>query len=564
MSQENDISFWRTNTSLTFRMGEGLDLDLLNEDRSVIHTGRLLERSDAGLGSGLWTEVFVLVLDNYLIVAQREENNGVGRYRVLRQPIALELVSVMGSADSPVQRRNSVFRRASAQRGNRTFTLRAGFPIMSTSTEPSPVYAFTIRHSGKHGGFVTLCAETPHIRNEWRLKLEEASRSRKSAQVLRKILDVSVFAIDVSHLSSISAPAHSERNTTFNARMTCSIPFTTADGRDLVAIGCEAGVWFGLRHDPQPFHRMLNLKMVSQCAILEEYGIFLVLADKSLYAYDLEALVPSSRRSAPAARKTPQRLSGKGDVAFFRVGNVNGTTLVIYAKWKRNETTFRALEPDISKRTEKTPTLAELGLKEWFKIHTNFYIPCECFDVIFLRRKIAIPCVEGFVIMMISDPYSVMLPHSDDRTYKPLLERCRSSRPRGMFRVSSEEFLLCYDNFGLYVDEHGDPSRPSIMIEWEGTAECAAHLPPYILLFNTNFIEVRHLQTGCLAQILPGDGLRCLCDGRDRIASYRGGMPPPPCVHGVMNSEPDIIVRSGVEERPTALRVFDLIPIVSV
>jgi hypothetical protein len=68
--------------------------------------------------------------------------------------------------------------------------------------------------------------------------------------------------------------------------------------------------------------------------------------------------------------------------------------------------------------------------------------------------------------------------------------------------------------FGLYVDRHGDPSRAVSTVEWEGTAERAAHHPPYVLLFDSRFIEVRHVETGRLAQILPGTEVRCIWDGR--------------------------------------------------
>ena len=91
--------------------------------------------------------------------------------------------------------------------------------------------------------------------------------------------------------------------------------------------------------------------MVTQCAMLEDFGIFLVLADKvfawrfksvmfsltcpmqSLFAYHIEALVPSSPQSAHTSQ-TPQKLSGNKDVHFFSVGNLNGRTLVIYMKKK--------------------------------------------------------------------------------------------------------------------------------------------------------------------------------------------------------------------------------------
>lgn len=68
--------------------------------------------------------------------------------------------------------------------------------------------------------------------------------------------------------------------------------------------------------------------------------------------------------------------------------------------------------------------------------------------------------------------------------------------------------------FGLYVDRHGDPSRTIGTIEWEGTAERVAWHPPYVLLFDSRFIEIRHVETGRLAQIIPGNDIRCIWDGR--------------------------------------------------
>jgi RHO1 GDP-GTP exchange protein 1/2 len=76
----------------------------------------------------------------------------------------------------------------------------------------------------------------------------------------------------------------------------------THDGRRLVAIGCTEGVWIGYRHDsPCKFislsltmtykksfvamSRVLHLKKVTQCAVLDDFGLFLVLADKVLLWY---------------------------------------------------------------------------------------------------------------------------------------------------------------------------------------------------------------------------------------------------------------------------------------
>jgi len=56
---------------------------------------------------------------------------------------------------------------------------------------------------------------------------------------------------------------------------------------------------------------------------------------QSLFAYHIEALVPSSPGAANASQ-TPQKLSGNKDVQFFTVGNLNGRTLVIYMKKKES------------------------------------------------------------------------------------------------------------------------------------------------------------------------------------------------------------------------------------
>ena len=103
--------------------------------------------------------------------------------------------------------------------------------------------------------------------------------------------------------------------------------------------------------------RVLQLKMVTQCAMLEDFGIFLVLSDKvkappcfpnlkidhlmrdffsiqkSLFAYHIEALVPTSPQS-PNTSQAPQKLNGPNDVHFFSVGSLGGRTLVIYMKKK--------------------------------------------------------------------------------------------------------------------------------------------------------------------------------------------------------------------------------------
>jgi len=147
--------------------------------------------------------------------------------------------------------------------------------------------------------------------------------------------------------------------------------------------------------------------MVTQCTILDDFGLFLVLADKSLLAYHIEALVPPTQQPTTVSQ-APQRLNGNKEVQFFSVGNVLGRTLVIYMRKRGTSSHFHALEPIVDKINERArePT-GRFGLfrshkPEWFRPYKEFTLPHESFDLIFLKAKIAVLCTKGFEIMDIN------------------------------------------------------------------------------------------------------------------------------------------------------------------
>ena len=116
--------------------------------------------------------------------------------------------------------------------------------------------------------------------------------------------------------------------------------------------------------------------------------------------------------------------------------------------------------------------------------------------------------------------------------------------------------------------------REKPLIEWEGTAERVAWHPPYVLVFDSRFIEVRTVETGRLCQIIQGEDIRAIWDGR-------GTSQPPPSfphsgqtwadifsletrIHGVMRAtEPPVANLNGqlTARRPVAAQhVFELVP----
>jgi len=141
--------------------------------------------------------------------------------------------------------------------------------------------------------------------------------------------------------------------------------------------------------------------------------------------------------------------------------------------------------------------------------------------------------------MDLSDLQGITIPQKEDPHLKKLTKRFQSCRAMGMFRLSEDRFLLCYDEFGLYVDKYGKPSHPTGIVEWEGKAEKVVWHPPYVLLFNSQFIEIRHMETGYLAQIISGNDIQCIWDGQgiDKPQATTQSASQGSRVHGVMNRE---------------------------
>ncbi|KAF9269276.1 Dbl domain-containing protein [Marasmius fiardii PR-910] len=604
VSAKQKVELWRYNSNIVFKPGEWIDMDLLNENRSLIHTGKLLRQPEGGLNG--WSELFVLLFDNYFVMTKCREKDGITKYYVNRRPIPLDLLALVNFTDPPTQRGAGLLRNLRGERHNTATSdpssnlLRAnengastlniaaaGMTNPSSTSVPTPtdsrsVFPCTIHHNGRMGGAYILYAESQQARMEWRTKLEEAMGLRKVVQESNKVFEIETLSSDtflVPPVIGANPPDGATWSDQFTGKVTCSVPFNTPDGRGLVAIGCAEGVWIGFRHDSRSMRRVLHLKMVSQCAMLEDFGIFLVLADKSLFAYHIEALVPSSPSSQHASQ-TPQKLSGNKDVHFFSVGTLQGRTLVIYMKKKSMDSIFYAVEPVIGKIKEVSKAPAGLGSRfgfrtpksDWFRPFREFFLPSESYDLIFLKARIAILCSKGFEIMDLSDLQSVTIPQREDPRLSSLIKRCEACKPLGMFRSTDEEFLLCYNEFGLYVNKRGEPSRQNGLIEWEGTAERVALHSPYILLFDIRFIEIRHVQTGRLAQIINGHDVHCLWDGRGaKVAATINSIPgqedddrmvQEPRVHGVMNAaESRVGFQNGRNtSKAIAQHVFELIP----
>ena len=71
--------------------------------------------------------------------------------------------------------------------------------------------------------------------------------------------------------------------------------------------------------------------------------------------------------------------------------------------------------------------------------------------------------------------------------------------------------------FAFFADRHGDPlkERMNDIIEWEGRPDTVVFYRPYVLAFDTRFVEIRDTsQRGKLVQVINGSNIRCSYDGQ--------------------------------------------------
>ncbi|PWN53390.1 hypothetical protein IE53DRAFT_404637 [Violaceomyces palustris] len=511
------------------RNKSAIDMDLLNPERQLVHQGRVLRKPDAFDFD--WTELLAILFDNFFIVTKLKkrdegEEAGSAKFVLAKRPIPVEMLELSGFNDTSISR--SI--------GLSNFHIRS-----NTEREARDFWPFTVSHIGGKLEPLTLFAPSKDARAEWHAKFTEAIGLRSAVQEENRVFDShtlsdDVFALPPAHALEPDRPVSGVDPSIFHGRVTCAVPFATTDGRRLVAIGCADGVWIGLRSDPRSLRKVLHLKLVTQCAVLESFGIFVVLADKVLISYSLEALVPSAQSNTGALRP-PQKLSGNRDVLFFSVGILKERTLLIYMKKKANESVFRALEPVINapRANEGKSGSGFFGKfgkdsksSDWFRIYKTFFIPSEAYSMQFLRSKLCIVCAKGFEIMNLDSLLPGTIPdftHAsrDDPRIFALQKRVETAKPLGMSKISDSEFLLCYDGFACYVDRLGEPIKLEQIIEWEGDPKDVSFCGSYVLAFDSRFVEIRDATNGRLVQVVRGNDIRYISGSSTISTSHQGG-----------------------------------------
>ena len=257
---------------------------------------------------------------------------------------------------------------------------------------------------------------------------------------------------------------------------------------------------------------------MTQIAVLEDFSLCLLIADRSLVSYPLDVVAPVSDFAPPASdnpRRAPQRLAK--DVTYFATARMKERMLVFYKRREGLHTSFKVLEPILHKATEKKSRVFGSrkplsGAIESFRDFDEFFFPTECYSLSLFQSYVAVATAKGIEMLTLDKKQPMSIPDLKAPSIANIASRIRDQRPLGMFKLNENEFILTYEDCAVYVDRHGDVSRTLIM-EYTGKqkkARGATMYGQYLILFNDDYVEVRNAENGRLRQIIAGRDVRII------------------------------------------------------
>ncbi|ODN82498.1 rho guanyl-nucleotide exchange factor [Cryptococcus wingfieldii CBS 7118] len=498
---ENIFELAQIEQKLVFRPNENIDLRLRDKNREIVHKGPLKRRGGsreeiADLTGFLFDHAFLLVKPKWV--------NKSEQYKVYRRPIPLELLVLVTPDESYNSSKLSHGRTRLITRHTTSSNNQAA---NSVAAPPRPEskhgFSLTIIHLGKKGYSMQLWVDTYIGRKKWLESIDKQQTSLREKS-----------CVFVSESVADGSPSGLRK-------VNCASPY---DQGNRMIFGTDDGVYFAnLRDDKlkDPV-KVISLIDVTQVDVIEEFQLLIVLHERCVTTFPLDSLDPSD---PAAALKRGKRISSH--TSFIKSGVCLGKTLVAIVKSSTLSSTIKVMEPvDVGQNKKKAQAgfMKRLnGREDALKLFKEFYIPTESSSVHFLKTKLCVGCTKGFEIVDLETLDMQGLLDPSDGSLDFVLKR-DNVRPIAIYRIE-EDFLLCYDEFAFYVNKNGWRARPKWAIVWEGVPTAFALHYPYVVAFEPTFIEVHHVETGHLVQIIPGNNIRCLF--ADTPPS-RVNAPPPP------------------------------------
>ncbi|KAI8966442.1 CNH-domain-containing protein [Daldinia sp. FL1419] len=463
---ENRFNLRRLHEQLKFRPADRVDLKLTEDGRELVFKTQFKKTPTDP------TDITAFLFDHAVLLVRIKQVGKGEEVKAYRRPIPLELLSI--------KEMDEVIPQAGVKRASSNLPFR-GKDSDKKATEGWPI---TFRHLGKNYYEQVLYASNQTARKKW-LEFIDSAQQRLRARA------------DFFNVNTLSSNFFQAGNLV-NA-------VTPYDGGRKLIIGTDHGIYVADRKvkDQVP-RRVIEAQHVTQVDVLEEYGLLLVLSNKTLSSYSLAALDPNE----PALAKRPKKI--QSNCNFFKTGICLGRHLVCCVKSSALSTTIKVYEPNDSmskgKKQKGFGKMFNAGQDE-LKAFKEFYIPTESSSVHFLKSKLCVACARGFEVVSLETLETQSLLDQAD-TSLDFVARKEGVKPIHIERLNGE-FLLNYSEFSFFVNRNGWRARPEWRIDWEGTPQAFALSYPWILAFEPNFIELRNIESGAV-HIVPHKNIRML------------------------------------------------------
>lgn len=468
------------------RLDDYIDMNLLDARHQLLHRSRVFRRPDNFEFE--WTQLEAILTNQFLVLvkprAHDDPEAGAPSSRrklvLSRKPIPVVCLG-SGGFDLAPTGRGSISRHW-------------------MPTNVSEMYPFQVWHKlHTNQSPITLYVCTRDEREEWRRALETLPLTSPHTFV-RTDLSGDVFSAraEPSETYALVKDAPWAR-----PDVTCATTWLWRDRVLLVAIGTTEGIWMGRYGDPPTLRKVLHMKGVTQCAVLQEYRRFLVLADKSLIAYDLEALVPSGQGTLSAA---PMRIGSGRDVHFFSYGHVHATPMLVYAKRKTTETSVRLLTPQTSLDAAGQTMLTG------FQLVHKFYVYPEALQIQCVRDGVLVSTPRTVYTYRFTSHMLVpllSLRQNDERAHA-LVRQWEAGVVLGVFHDAERGWLMCYDRGAFFVDEHGTMVHMECTFQWEKAVDRVVLADQHVFACSSTHVEVHEARTGRLVQLHEGQDIQML------------------------------------------------------
>ncbi|KAH7884721.1 hypothetical protein F5I97DRAFT_1929559 [Phlebopus sp. FC_14] len=502
---ENKVKFWNLCESLIFNKGEIIELDWYNDQRSLVHAGMLARRSKSEMDWNPWFDLYVALLDNFLLITKEEKwSGGAIKRLVVSRPIPLEYLR-LGSFDDPPESRKE-----RSEEGSILDSLRGSY---------KSVYPFTIYHAfEKSTRRYTLYAPSEAARKKWHDALVDAKgvdnvRREGNQWFVPHVVD------DGSFRTSLRTFRPTSTKRPPSGRVVQAVTFTASGGKTFMAVGCSSGIFVGRRGEN--YRKILSFENAKSIIVLQEFNKIIIHHDNYLLAYSLEVLARVVQYQSPASSldASLETIAGQdGNVLCCQAGQIGDRTIVVYAVKSFLQVTVYTIEawrPTDLRVT--SPRGLQNGTLSFRPFGEALYVPKDAYAVMPLAKTIAISTDRGIVIADPTKPTGAVIAVVPDFARAPpspntadLKARCEAAKPLGLIRHDASELLVIYDTMGCYITKHGQPARDSNFIRWEIKATSYVDRHPHVLLFSPEFIEIRDIQTGRLEQVIEGTDIRLL------------------------------------------------------